>query len=109
MQSGLLARGYAAHPACKRVLSTSPRTLLSSFFYDTLPHDARALADLSDVVGPQRLPYGSDYPFEMPDLAGPSRIRDLSASTEVQAATLGGNAQRALPTPSEDAKRSRRP
>lgn len=90
-QIGRLDRGFSAHPACSRTLSTAPSSLLDRFFYDTLTHDDAALAFLVTRVGPHRVVYGSDYPFEMLDPTGPDRVRRLGLSVPEENAILGGN------------------
>jgi Amidohydrolase len=95
-QIGRLDRGYAAHPACKRIISKSPGEFLRSFYYDTLTHNTNALDYLTRSVGTPRVLYGSDYPFEMLDESGPARVRDLLLPSEGLGAILGGNAQMLL-------------
>jgi aminocarboxymuconate-semialdehyde decarboxylase len=95
-QIGRLDRGFAAHPACRRIISRSPREFLQSFYYDTLTHNTDALDYLNRMVGPRRILYGSDYPFEMLDESGPARVRDLEITPEDLAAILGGNAKSVL-------------
>lgn len=94
-QIGRLDRGFAAHPACSRIISQPPSEFLRSFFYDTLTHHTPALGYLIDLVGPEKVLYGSDYPFEMLDEAGPARVQEISglAADEVEA-ILNGNAQK---------------
>jgi aminocarboxymuconate-semialdehyde decarboxylase len=76
-QIGRMDRGFAAHPACKKAINRPPLQFLRSFYYDTLTHNTAALAYLRDMVGTDRLLYGSDYPFEMLDESGTARIREL--------------------------------
>jgi aminocarboxymuconate-semialdehyde decarboxylase len=96
-QIGRLDRGYAAHPACSRVLDRAPSEFLQSFYFDTLTQDTRALAFLVEMVGPERLLYGSDQPFEMLDPMGPARIDALDGlGAGDRAAILATNASRAL-------------
>jgi aminocarboxymuconate-semialdehyde decarboxylase len=92
-QIGRLDRGYAAHPACSRLISRPPHEFLQSFYYDTLTHNTNALDYLNKMVGPKRVLYGSDYPFEMLDERGPARVRELKISPEDRSAILGGNAE----------------
>lgn len=42
-----------------------PSTYLSRIWYDTVIHDAKQLRHLIEVVGPDRVVLGSDYPFDM--------------------------------------------
>jgi aminocarboxymuconate-semialdehyde decarboxylase len=93
-QVGRFDRGFAMHPACKGHISQAPSAYLSSFYYDTLTHHTKALGYLVDLVGPGRLLYGSDYPFEMVDEVGPDRVRQVGnlTATDIEA-VLGGNAE----------------
>ena len=96
-QIGRLDRGFVAHPACHATLDLAPSEVLRAFYYDTLTHDDAALEYLAQVVGPGKLLYGSDYPFEMLDEAGPNRIRRLQrVSAGGIEAVLGGNAEKVL-------------
>jgi predicted TIM-barrel fold metal-dependent hydrolase len=38
---------------------------LRRFYFDTLVHDSRALAFLHEMVGAERLLFGTDYPYDM--------------------------------------------
>lgn len=101
-QIGRMDRGFAVHPACQGVLDRPPSELLGAFHYDTITHDTRTLAFLLAMVGPDRLLYGSDQPFEMLDPLGPARLRDVPGLGEADRAAIGGgNARRlfGLPDP----------
>lgn len=54
-------RGAAAH------LTRLPSEWLSRLYYDTVLHSQRSLQMLLDMVGPEQVVLGSDYPFEMGD------------------------------------------
>ncbi len=101
-QIGRMQRGFDANPVCRTVLKTPPTELLNAFYYDTLTHNDAALGFLLDVVDGERVLYGSDYPFEMVDTAGPRRVTRLAgrAPGEIEA-ILKGNAERALGRPRE--------
>jgi aminocarboxymuconate-semialdehyde decarboxylase len=91
-QIGRMNCGFGSHPACSRAIAKAPDQYLSSFFYDTLTHDDAALGYLSRRVGNDRLFYGSDYPFEMLDPSGPSRVKAMSGIAAADAeAILSGN------------------
>lgn len=77
-QIGRMDCGYASHPACSRAIKKPPHDYLRSFYYDTLTHDDAALDYLGRRVGTDRLFYGSDFPFEMLDPAGPARVRAMA-------------------------------
>ena len=93
-QIGRLDRGFAAHPACSSRISQPPSEYLRSFYYDTLTHHTQALSYLVSLVGPDKILFGSDYPFEMVDEAGPARVKQVRGLAEDgMEAILGGNAQ----------------
>jgi aminocarboxymuconate-semialdehyde decarboxylase len=94
-QIGRLDRGYAAHPACKKI-TRPPHEFLRSFYYDTLTHDDAALDYLRATVGPDRLVYGSDYPFEMLDESGTKRVWDMKGISEAEREAILGLTGRAL-------------
>jgi len=49
------------------------------------------------LVGADKVLFGSDYPFEMLDEAGPARVKQLSSLAEDEIeAILGRNAQHLL-------------
>jgi aminocarboxymuconate-semialdehyde decarboxylase len=102
-QIGRFDRGFAAHPACKKAITRPPLEFLRSFYFDTLTHNTAALDYLCATVGADRLVYGSDYPFEMLDESGTSRIRAMrDLSSPDLDAILGSTARAALgrpPTP----------
>lgn len=91
-QIGRLERGFSAHPACRKSLAQTPLDFLGSFYFDTLTHNTETLSFLYDMVGSNRLVYGSDYPFEMLDESGTARIRALGLSKTDEANILGRNA-----------------
>ncbi len=84
-QIGRLTHGWGARPEAQRNLKSPPLDYLKWFYYDTLVYYPPALRYLADVVGPDRLMLGTDYPFEMcPDQ--PTEI--------VSAAGLGAERER---------------
>jgi aminocarboxymuconate-semialdehyde decarboxylase len=96
-QIGRMDRGFAAHPACSKALNRRPSELMSSFYYDTLTHNDAALSHLVAVIDRGQILYGSDYPFEMLDPSGPSRVQNLSGLSQREMhAILSGNAERAF-------------
>jgi aminocarboxymuconate-semialdehyde decarboxylase len=99
-QIGRFDRGFAAHPACKSRISKPPSDYLRSFYYDSLTHHTQGLAYLIALVGPDKVLFGSDYPFEMVDEAGPARVRGVSGlAAAAREAILGENAQTLLRNP----------
>lgn len=89
-QIGRMDRGFDAHPACSKSLGERPSNLLDSFIYDSLTHNDAALSYLLGLVGPSRVVYGSDYPFEMLDPRGADRIKSLDGLNEDQRSDVLG-------------------
>ncbi len=92
---GRFDRGFAAHPACKAI-TKSPLEFLRSFYFDTLTHNTAALDYLCATVGADRLVYGSDYPFEMLDESGPSRVRAMRGMSDTDLGAILGSTSREL-------------
>lgn len=66
---GRLAHGWAVRPDLVNVNSVAdPRTYVGKFWVDGITHDADALRYLLSVMGPDKVAYGTDYPFPLGDL-----------------------------------------
>jgi aminocarboxymuconate-semialdehyde decarboxylase len=91
---GRIEHGHRVRPdLCAVDNPHSPRRYLGRFYVDSLVHDADALRHLIQLVGPQRIALGSDYPFPLGE-EEPGRLiqslKDLSA--EVRERLLAGTA-----------------
>ena len=95
-QIGRFDLGYAKHPACSKVLGHQPSDLLTTFIYDSLTHNSRALSFLIDTVGADNVVYGTDYPFEMVEAMGPARIETLPGLSRSARDDILGNTVRTL-------------
>ena len=95
-QIGRFDLGYAKHPACSKVLRHQPSDFLTTFFYDSLTHNSRALSFLIDTVGADNVVYGTDYPFEMVEAMGPDRIEMLPGLSRSARDDILGNTVRTL-------------
>lgn len=96
-QIGRLDRGFAAHPACQRSITRAPSEYLGRFFYNSLTHHPLALEYLIKLVGAGNVVFGSDYPFEMLNSAGPERLNQLASLPPADRDfILGKNAERLL-------------
>jgi aminocarboxymuconate-semialdehyde decarboxylase len=60
---GRLAHGYVHIEAAHTTLK-APAHYFRRFYFDTIVHDTIALRFLHDLVGPERLMLGSDYPYD---------------------------------------------
>jgi aminocarboxymuconate-semialdehyde decarboxylase len=66
---GRLSHGWAVRPDLVDVNSVAdPRTYVGKFWVDGITHDADALRYLLRVMGPDKVAYGTDYPFPLGDL-----------------------------------------
>jgi aminocarboxymuconate-semialdehyde decarboxylase len=80
---GRIDHGFHTRPdLCQTDTTTSPRECVrgarapAKFYVDSLVHDASALRTLIDLLGPERIMLGSDYPFPL----GEERPGELIAS-----------------------------
>lgn len=93
-QIGRLVHGQKVRREAQTIES-SPKDLLKRFYFDSITHDAGALAYLIDLVGAEHVLLGTDIPFDMADET-PLRTLDGVAglSAEDRANITGGNAWR---------------
>jgi aminocarboxymuconate-semialdehyde decarboxylase len=63
--AGRLDHGHAVRPECRRSIAGPPSGYLRRLYFDTITHSAPALRLLLDIVGPERVMVGSDFPFDM--------------------------------------------
>lgn len=64
---GRLDRGYDVRPESSAMSDRRPSAWLDHMFYDTLTHNAKALAFLIELVGAEHVLFGTDLPFDMTD------------------------------------------
>jgi aminocarboxymuconate-semialdehyde decarboxylase len=84
-QIGRMQRGFDAVP--KRTaerIATPPSELARRLYYDTVLHDAKALAFLVDQMGSDRILMGTDYPFEMGDPEPVRTVESIPGLTDDQ-------------------------
>jgi aminocarboxymuconate-semialdehyde decarboxylase len=71
---GRIEHGFRVRPdLCAADCEVSPRESLSRIYLDSLVHEPRMLRYLLDIVGPERIALGSDYPFPLGE-AHPGRL-----------------------------------
>jgi aminocarboxymuconate-semialdehyde decarboxylase len=95
---GRMRHAHGFQPQAKSRLSEPPEESIKRFHFDTLTHDDALLRALIEFAGPDRVLLGSDYPFDMGDSRHVDTVRALGLAPEVEAAILGGNAERILST-----------
>ena len=76
-------------------LPRAPLEYLKTLHFDTITHDARALAYLCDQVGASQVVLGTDYPFDMGDTDPLATISALPGLSDDEIADMrGGTAAR---------------
>jgi aminocarboxymuconate-semialdehyde decarboxylase len=89
-QLGRLDHAYHARSETQSVAQRRPSSYLGNFLFDTVAFEPRALDFLIDLVGPDRVLFGSDLPFDMADLSGKELANRVDA--DLAAKVLGMNA-----------------
>ncbi|NPV71878.1 MAG: amidohydrolase [Firmicutes bacterium] len=98
-----LAAGRMNHAARVRPeikgLKKPPSEYLKLFYYDTIAHDAEALAFVGRKMGPERVLAGTDYPFDMGDPSPARIVGEAGFDPATAGLILGGTARRLLSIP----------
>jgi aminocarboxymuconate-semialdehyde decarboxylase len=88
---------YEANPDCCKNISRPPSSYLKQIFYDTVVVHPAALRYLVDLVGPEQIVFGSDFPFEIGDPLGAKALPTIAQLPEAAAtAILHDNASQIL-------------
>ncbi len=95
-QIGRLDRAYEMRPEAQQCINRPPSFYLKQMYFDTITHSREALAYLVDLVGPDRVLMGSDYPFDMGYERPAELVRSLGLSKDEEYQILGGNAGQLL-------------
>ncbi len=99
---GRIAKGFEARPDLFRPGARSVRDYVrrgdepARFWVDGLTHDAANLRAVLEVMGPERVAVGSDYPFPLGEAEPGALVRSLGLGAAAEAAVLGGAARRFL-------------
>ncbi|MGP6177762.1 amidohydrolase family protein [Microbacterium sp. A196] len=92
---GRADRAWSVRPEARTCVHP-PSTYLRRIWFDTVVHDPRALRQLLEVVGEDRIVLGSDFPFDM-GLDDPVKfVRELELPAGVERKILGDNAENVL-------------
>ncbi|MBU3742052.1 MAG: amidohydrolase [Candidatus Kapabacteria bacterium] len=76
---GRISHGYHARPDLCNINGVSdPVSYAGRFWVDGITHDADALRFLLQVMGPEKIAYGTDYPFPLGDLAHGAFIEQMA-------------------------------
>jgi aminocarboxymuconate-semialdehyde decarboxylase len=86
-----LDNGYRIFPDCRRDITRLPSEFVRSLYFDTCAFAQEAIMMAHRLVGPDRLLFGTDYPYID---AGAQHVNRLPIADRDRTAILGGNAQR---------------
>ncbi len=90
---GRIEHGFNVRPDLVAVDNPiNPRDYLNRFYLDTLVHDPLMLEYLMELVGPNQLALGSDYPFPLGELQPGNLIKSTTYSDFVKERLLSGTA-----------------
>jgi aminocarboxymuconate-semialdehyde decarboxylase len=67
-QIGRLDHGFRVRAETNAAIGSPPSTYLRRFWYDTITHASAPLTFLVDLVGQDRVIFGTDLPFDMADV-----------------------------------------
>lgn len=95
-QAGRFRHGWRVRPEPRARLKGDPAESLDRLLYDSITHAPGALRFLLDEVGPERILFGTDYPFDMGTTSGVEEIEEAIGDAAVREAILSGNARRLL-------------
>ncbi len=89
---GYHAPAYERDPDCHKNISRPPSSYYNQLFFDTAVGAPEVLNFLIDMVGAERVVYGSDEPFEIADPVGAMAIPTVTArGSEIAKSILGSN------------------
>lgn len=92
---GRIEHGFKVRPdLCAIHIKKSPREYLDCFYIDSIAHDPKALTYILDLMGPERVALGTDYPFPLGELEPGKLIesRTPNLTDEVKKRLLAGTA-----------------
>ncbi|MCZ6771153.1 MAG: amidohydrolase family protein [Proteobacteria bacterium] len=90
---GRIEHGFNARPdLCAVDNDVNPREYLEKIYLDTLVHDPLMLDYLLQLMGPERLALGSDYPFPLGELEPGKLIESTISDEGIRARLLHGTA-----------------
>jgi aminocarboxymuconate-semialdehyde decarboxylase len=90
---GRIEHGFNVRPdLCAVDCSINPRDFLSQIYLDSLVHDELALKYLVDLMGPDNIALGTDYPFPLGELEPGKLIENSQFSDDIKEKLLHGSA-----------------
>jgi len=100
---GRLQNAWRRKEAARGAAQFPPHHYLGRFYVDSAVFDQRALQFLVEVMGADRVLFGSDYPFPLGEERAGALIRESQFSPDTKTKLLGANAQTWLGLPLEAA------
>ena len=99
---GRIQHGFDVRPdLCAVDNGVNPRDYLGRFWLDSLVHDTDALKFLVNLIGPERIALGSDYPFPLGEHHPGELIESMDFDAETRDLLLHGAALEWLNLPKE--------
>ncbi len=90
---GRIEHGYHVRPDLVAVdNNVNPREYLDKFYLDTLVHDPLMLDFLMNLMGPNQLALGTDYPFPLGELQPGKLIDSMPYDDKIKERLLSGSA-----------------
>ena len=90
---GRIEHGFNVRPDLVAIDNNiNPREYLGKFYLDSLVHDPAMLDYIVDLVGPDKIALGTDYPFPLGELEPGKLINEMPYSEEVKSSLLHGSA-----------------
>ncbi|MCW9018401.1 MAG: amidohydrolase, partial [Kangiellaceae bacterium] len=90
---GRIEHGFNCRPDLVAIdNNVNPREYLDKFYLDTLVHDPAMLNYLIDLMGPEKLALGTDYPFPLGELEPGKLINETINDESIRARLLHGTA-----------------
>ena len=97
---GRIQHGFEVRPdLCAVDNPVGPREYLGRFWIDALVHDPAMLTYVTDLLGPERVAMGTDYPFPLGELEPGALIRSMPWSDAKKEMLLSGAALQWLAAP----------
>jgi aminocarboxymuconate-semialdehyde decarboxylase len=93
---GRLENAWQQQPLVRGISQFPPRHYLNRFCVDSAVFEERTLQFLVEIMGPESVLLGSDYPFPLGEERVGALIRKSQLSPESKAKLLGGNAAQFL-------------
>jgi len=93
---GRLDRGFKQRPEINKFIPRQPSEYLKLFYFDTITHDPEVLCNLVDLVGPDHVLLGSDYPFDLGNENPVELVRAAGLGAEAESKILGATANQLL-------------